>query len=608
MSASSYILGQVIARGGMAEVFRGLHVGKDGFQRLVAIKRILPQHANNTEYAAMFRDEAHIGQRLQHAHIVKVEGYEVIEGSPAIVMEFVDGSDLRAVLAELEKSATMKRLPIAATLFVIAEAARGLHYAHQRRDDLSGRALEIVHRDISPQNVLISFNGEVKVTDFGIASADQDFKNTETRAGIVKGKYSYMSPEQISAKKVDPRSDVFALSIVLWEIIAMRRMFAADSEVEVIEMVKNCRLPGRLSDYNPEVTPELEAIVLKGLSRDPVKRYASMDDMERALRSYLSKTYPSFTVGDLSAMIQQTLSNRHDANQEEIKKMLTSSNLKSAAKSSISALEIELKNAEMIKGQLNVARRGGSEPIRRQNNNGSSTAVTRGPSSVITATGTRSGGYGSRTNFNKKPKTNAWLGPLWFAATILLVVVGVLFKSQMNSAKDSLSAPLRSSPPIVRIKVNAKNVQGGRYVRTPVSIRLEPGSNIIELSRSGYATETFSVDTAKGEHRSMQVVNLKARSLMFSPGRIVLAGNATLQVIVNDGFISGTLSPQQPVIEVKDLQEGSVSNILVSEKNKQAFRCRFTPPRASAKRPFILMINADRDTCELRSPHERGEP
>lgn len=604
MSASSYILGQVIARGGMAEVFRGLHVGKDGFQRLVAIKRILPQHASNTEYAAMFRDEAHIGQRLQHANIVKVEGYEVIEGSPAIVMEFVDGSDLRAVLAELEKSPTVRRLPIPASLFIIAEAARGLHYAHQRKDDLSGRPLEIVHRDISPQNVLISFNGEIKVTDFGIASADQNFKNTETRAGIVKGKYSYMSPEQISAKKVDPRSDVFALSIVLWEILAMRRMFAADSEVEVIEMVKNCRLPGRLADYNAEVTPELEAIVLRGLARDPAKRFASMDEMERALRSHLSKAYPNFTVSDLSSMIKQTLANRRDANQEEIKKMLTSSNLKSAAKSAISSLEIELRSSDMIKGQLNISRRSNDQNRRPQN---SSAAITRGPASIISSSG-RNGQATGRSNFNKKPKSNAWIGPLWFAATIILVVVGVLFKSQMNSAKDSLSAPIRTSPSIVRIKVNAKNIQGGRYIRTPAAIRLEAGSNIIELSRSGYATETLSVDTLKGEHRTMQVVRLKPRGSQFSPGRIVLAGHTTVQVIINDGFISGTLSPQQPVIETTDLQEGVAANVLISETNKPPFRCHFTPPRASAKRPFILMINVDRDSCEMRAPHDRGEP
>jgi serine/threonine protein kinase len=220
MSIKPYILGQVVARGGMAEVYRGLHVGQDGFRRLVAIKRILPHHSQNHEFTEMFKDEAHIGQRLQHANIVKVEGFDIIDGSASIIMEFVDGSDVRALLSAIEnkKQTAGKRgfLPNALCAYLVAEAARGLHYAHTRKDDITGRALNIVHRDISPQNILISWEGEVKVTDFGIAAAERDFKQTETKAGIVKGKYSYMSPEQISGKKCDAKTDIFALSVVLW--------------------------------------------------------------------------------------------------------------------------------------------------------------------------------------------------------------------------------------------------------------------------------------------------------------------------------------------------------------------------------------------------------
>lgn len=601
MSSSNYILGQVIARGGMAEVFRGLHVGKDGFQRLVAIKRILPQHASNTEYAAMFRDEAHIGQRLQHANIVKVEGYEVIEGSPAIVMECVDGSDLRAVLAEIEKSRTIKRIPVPAALFIIAEAARGLHYAHQRRDDISGRPLEIVHRDISPQNILLSFNGEVKVTDFGIASADQDFKNTETRAGIVKGKYSYMSPEQISAKKVDARSDIFALSIVFWEILAMRRMFAADSEVEVIEMVKNCRIPGRLADYNSEVSQELEALVLKGLARDPSRRFSSMDDMERSIRTYLSKAYPNFSVGDLGALMKDVLANRHDASQEEIKKMLTSSNLKAAAKSSISTLEMEIGNFNSK--ALNIARRPASvdNGQRRPSANSSSGLPTRSGALPLNT------GLNSRTAQHKRNKYNHLIGPVWFAATVLIAIAAFLFKSQMNAAKDAFVVPVRVNPAIVKIKINGKNVQGSRYIKTPVNIKLEPGTNLIEFARAGYATETISIDTTRGEQRSPQAIEMKPQ-VHFSQGRII-ADIPTVQIIINDGYLSGNITPQQKVMEVKDLQEGIASNVLVIEKGKQPFRCRFTPPRTNSKRPFILMISSETSSCELRTPRsERGEP
>ncbi len=598
MSDSNYILGQVIARGGMAEVFRGLHVGKDGFRRLVAIKRILPQHASNSEFAEMFRDEAHIGQRLQHANIVKVEGFEVIEGSPAIVMEFVDGADLRAILAELEKSRDLKRMPVPMALFVIAEAARGLHYAHLRQDDVSGRPLEIVHRDISPQNVLISFNGEVKVTDFGIASADQDFKNTETRAGIVKGKYSYMSPEQISAKKVTARSDIFALTIVLWEVLAMRRMFTADSEVDVIDMVKNCRLPGRLSEFNPEVSAELESIVMKGLAKDPAKRFSNMDEFERSLRAYINKAYPAFTVGDVANLMKLVMVNRQGASQEEIKKMLTSTSLKVASKSNIAPLEIELSASESLKSNpLQVTRR---QTSAHRNLPGT---PTRSQVSLLTPS---RAGYKNNPNL-KQNNRKSWIGPAWFAATVILAIGGVLFKTQMNAAKDYLSVSVRTNPSPVRVKVNGKNIQNGRYIKTPANIKLDSGINLIEIMRPGYTSETLSVDTSRNEHRAVQVSNLKPR-LQLAPTRIVLNGNATVQVLLNEGFASGTITPQQPVFEVKDLTEGVSSNILILEKNRPPFRCRFTPTRATAKRPFILMVDPERGNCEVRTPRERGEP
>jgi len=204
---SRYILAKKIARGGMAEIFLGKQVGEDGFQRLVAIKRILPHYSSDQEFSQMFRDEAHICKRLQHANIVRVEGFEEVDGSYALIMEYVDGADLRTLLHAIEQS--KKRMPVPMACYITAEAARGLHYAHTKIDEITQQPLGVVHRDVSPQNILVSFEGEIKITDFGIADAES--KLTETRPGIVKGKYSYMSPEQISAKQVDARTDIFAL-------------------------------------------------------------------------------------------------------------------------------------------------------------------------------------------------------------------------------------------------------------------------------------------------------------------------------------------------------------------------------------------------------------
>ncbi len=319
-----YILSKKIARGGMAEIFLGKQVGQDGFQRLCAIKRILPHYAQESEFIEMFRDEAHICKRLQHANIVRVEGFEEVEGSYAIIMEYVDGADLRTLLATCEK--VKEKLPVSAAVFLIAEAARGLHYAHTKIDEVTNRPLDIVHRDISPQNLLLSYEGEVKITDFGIADAEN--KVTETKPGIVKGKYSYMSPEQISGKNVDAKTDIFALSVVLWEMLAMKRLFQGDSEVETITLVRNCRVPFLLSSVNKEVDYELDSIIAKGLMKDPKRRFETAEVFEKELRRYLNKKYPEFTAADLGNFMKKVLSHKRNETQTDIKRVLTDTNLR----------------------------------------------------------------------------------------------------------------------------------------------------------------------------------------------------------------------------------------------------------------------------------------
>ncbi|MEZ4743521.1 MAG: serine/threonine-protein kinase [Bdellovibrionota bacterium] len=304
-----YILVEKLARGGMAEIYLGRLATEDGFKRVCCIKRILPHYSHEKEYIEMFRDEAHICKRLQHANIVRVEGFEEVDGSYAIIMEYVDGADLRKILAACENAGIA--IPIPMALYITAEIARGLHYAHTKIDDITRKPLSIVHRDISPQNILVSFEGEAKVTDFGIADAEN--KSTETKPGIVKGKYSYMSPEQIMAKNVDARTDVFALAIVLWEMIAMERLFLFENDVITIQKVKNCeikRLPRGVKRPKSEIDDELEAIILSGLQKDLKKRYPDAKAFEGALRKYLSKRYPSFVPTELSVFFKKPVVRR----------------------------------------------------------------------------------------------------------------------------------------------------------------------------------------------------------------------------------------------------------------------------------------------------------
>jgi serine/threonine protein kinase len=597
MADSNYILGQVIARGGMAEVYRGLHVGQNGFKRLVAIKRILPRNADNPEYAEMFRDEALIGQRLQHANVVKVECFDIVDRCPSLIMEFIDGADLRAVLAEIEKSRELRRMPIPMAIYIIAEAARGLHYAHLRKDDMTGKPLDLVHRDISPQNILISFNGEVKVTDFGIATVDANFKSTETKSGIVKGKYSYMSPEQISAKKVDAKTDIFALAIVLWEVLAMKRLFVAENEVQVIEIVKDVRIPKSLREFNREINPDLEAIVLKALAKDPSKRYANMEEFEKTLRTYLSKAYPQFSVSDLVNMLKVVLKSKQEASQIETKNLLSQTSIRIDGVSQ-APFQIELDTSQAVNTlDLTVSKLRKSKASTHISGaqNGSSRGVG------VASTGHRASaiGHNQQNQIQKSKRQKNEL--LAFVAVLLVIVAGSYFyKSQFRASRSTILTSLRTQPANLRVNVNGKPINSGKFVQSPVRLRLESGVNIVEVSRPGYEPETLSINTSSGQHKTMPVVQLRPKS-RFAPVKLNLTGSIPIQITLNNGFAQANLSPQRPTAMVFDLTENTSTEILVSDKDKPLYKCVFIATTSTAQRPTIVTIDPTKNRCDAVS-------
>lgn len=614
MSNKPYILGQVVARGGMAEVYRGLHVGQDGFRRLVAIKRILPHHAQNAEFTEMFKDEAHIGQRLQHANIVKVEGFDIIDGSASIIMEFVDGADLRSLLSAIENkrpTAGIRHfLPNALCAYIIAEAARGLHYAHTRRDDITGKPLNIVHRDISPQNLLISWEGDVKITDFGIAAADRDFKQTETKAGIVKGKYSYMSPEQISGKKCDARTDVFALSVVLWEMLAMRRLFTADNEIDVIEMVRHCKIHGRLKDFNPNVNEELEAIVMRGITKDPRKRFESMESLEKTLRAYLAKHHSATTGTDLNSYIKDALSERREASQEEMRKILTSTQLPTAAANSSTSKqsrELSMDDATEAPATLMVGRT--RTNIGTNIGTPRTAAVTGSPFSSrqrqqsLQHDRLRNTPHSPRNRNSKiqsAPNSKHFI--MLITMLTLAIFAGAFFKNYRNAAKQSLMLTIRSTPSPVRIKINERDHAGGRFVASPAKIKLDPGLNSIEISRPGYTTEKRLINTNDGIPKQPPSLRLKATEV-FSPVRIQYKGTEPVLVSVNDGFFKTQMSPSLNIAQVQDIAHAEASYLVVINSEKRTIlRCNFTPLNSSERRPLIVTITTQAAGCEVSGP------
>jgi len=281
--AGSYVLLKKIAAGGMAELYKAKKSGEKGFEKLFAVKMILPHLAEDEEFISMLVDEAKVVSLLDHPNIVRIYDLEKTENSYCIVMEYVRGRDLRKVLTRASKSG--KPLGLKDACYITASALAGLHNAHKKKS--RGQDLHIVHRDISPQNIIVSYEGEVKVLDFGIAKAAN--KSVETRAGVLKGKVAYMSPEQARGKPLDARSDIFSTGIVLYELLAGRKLFSGDSDINTLKQVWAARVDPLPTEVNHDVPKELEGILLKSLARDPAARFQDAGEMEDALLGFMRR-------------------------------------------------------------------------------------------------------------------------------------------------------------------------------------------------------------------------------------------------------------------------------------------------------------------------------
>jgi serine/threonine protein kinase len=274
-----YALHDEVASGGMAAVHLGRLLGPVGFARTVAIKRLHPQFAKDPSFVAMFLDEARLASRIRHPNVVPTLDVVSLEDELFLVMEYVHGDSL----ARLQRYARARgeHIPIEVAVGVISHALHGLHAAHEAKSE-RGTPLEIVHRDVSPQNILVGTDGIGRVLDFGIAKASSRLQIT--LEGQLKGKLAYMAPEQLEHQDVDRRVDVWATAIVLWESLAGRRLFNGDHPARVMKAVLNDAIP-KPSEIAADVPADLDAVVMKGLARDPNERWASARDMAVALEA-----------------------------------------------------------------------------------------------------------------------------------------------------------------------------------------------------------------------------------------------------------------------------------------------------------------------------------
>lgn len=277
-----YTLTRKLATGGMAELFIAKTQGDEGSEREVVVKRILPSYSEDEAFVKMFIDEASLTSKLQHPNIVQIYDFDVIDRQYFIAMEYIAGEDLQNLMKDgVEKGAP---LSVAQCVWIVIELAKGLHYAHTKEH--KGRPLNIIHRDVTPHNAMVSYDGEVKLMDFGIAKAAE--RSTKTQAGMVKGKVAYMSPEQARGKPLDPRSDLFALATMLWEMLTNRRLFLRGSDFETLTAILK-EAPEPPSKYRKGVDQELDDIITTALEKDRDHRQPTVEVFARELTRWYYK-------------------------------------------------------------------------------------------------------------------------------------------------------------------------------------------------------------------------------------------------------------------------------------------------------------------------------
>ncbi len=304
-SAQRYRVIDKLESGGMAEVFRAESTGLEGFRKEVAIKRVLPHLGRNAKFISMFLDEARLSAQLSHSNCVQVFDIGVRDDAYFIVMEFVDGANLKSIATSMQG----RMFPIPVAAYIAHEICKGLSYAHELTDR-SGAPLHLVHRDVSPPNVLVTKHGEVKIVDFGLAKASSQLEPSEP--GIIKGKFAYLSPEAAHGEDVDCRTDIFAVGIILWELLASRRLFTGDTDVQILHKVQAAKVPP-IAEINRKVPPELERIVDRALARDPNDRYPTARELGQDLSRFMFRFAQPVSGYDIAAIVQATMRDKENA-------------------------------------------------------------------------------------------------------------------------------------------------------------------------------------------------------------------------------------------------------------------------------------------------------
>jgi len=288
-----YLLREKLALGGMAELFLADYIREDNFRKTVAVKRVLPHLAASPEFTKMFVREARLAALLQHPNIVQIIDFGKIQGIYFIAMEYIHGRNLGEIMATVKEGLSSDQ-----AVFIASKVCLGLQYSHSKKDEESGEQMDIVHRDISPQNILVSFQGEVKISDFGISKSRSE--PSLTRTGMIKGKLSYLAPEQALGQTVDHQTDIFAFGIVFYEILSGRRLFKFADDIEAMRSIPEVDI-APIRELRPDIPDELNAIVMKCLEKDKDLRYQSAQEVQAdliCLKKDFNMTYDELNLSE----------------------------------------------------------------------------------------------------------------------------------------------------------------------------------------------------------------------------------------------------------------------------------------------------------------------
>jgi serine/threonine protein kinase len=488
-----YILLQRLGAGGMAEVFQAVAGGPEGFQRTLVIKRMLPQLTQDESFVQMFIDEAKLSGLLSHPNLVQIYEFGEVDGCFFIAMEQVQGRTLAAIKSKL--ASTGRMAPVDASVEIVRQVCVGLKYAHELQTS-DGKSLGIVHRDISPPNVMIDFHGAVKILDFGIARVSHLVRDTRTQVGLMKGKVAYMSPEQVQLEEIDHRSDLFAVGIVLHEMLTGRRLFRSNTDYATSRMVLELKIPAP-SVFNASVSPELDQIVMRALERDKDARYQSAEAM----------------VSDLERVIQeQRLSPREhlkllcelfpegQASDKSVSPITGSfSSTAAARRASEEKATAPGTPADLLRGDAVTA--SSSSFARRLV---SSPAAVRGPE-----TSSLYPGAPLSPAPNDSGRRVAWAAAAMGGAILVAVIVALLTRDRSPRAVDKVDvAPVASSPAkpaitTVRLSVDSNpqdaevtDVDSARPLgRTPFTVTLNRGTTTLtfRFAKAGHVPVLYKI-------------------------------------------------------------------------------------------------------------------